>query len=192
MNEKLLSDYIDIATKIIADNYNPDNCIVSARIAMEVFDNWHLKVKPLTVKVSIFNKLYSDKGAAPADEEEAKKWIDEGAWSVIVGDRTEKNPQKWHGHLVSLIDKYMIDTSVIQANRPNKNILVDPIVAELKDSEFKSGKNNIVFNMNGSTMFYTVFPDDTSFMKHKDWWDVHACKNVVKDIISEMNRRKKK
>jgi len=182
-----LEAIVTVSPSILVRKYKEDCCIAATRILIEVLKKLHFRnIKPLVVEANIFNEVYCTKGRPPESEEEAKAWLEEGAWQVVVGDRQTIIPNKWPGHLVVILeDKYMIDLSMFQASRPQKKINMAPICTVVPENFVKGGdKCGLMFN--NCMITYSPFLKDQSYQKAKDWWDKTRSADVVSDILDEV------
>lgn len=184
---KMIEVIARVTPKILSKYYREDCCIVAARIIIEVLKKLHFKdVKPFVIEANIFNEIYVKKGRIPQNEEEAQEWLKEGAWQIVLGDRSKKTEGKWDGHLVVLINnKYMLDVAVYQACRPHKQINLDPIFTTVPE-DFINGEDKCQLMFNNCLIVYVSYPEDQSYQKAKDWWDVNQSKDVVSEILSEV------
>lgn len=182
-----LEAIVTVAPNILVRKYKEDCCIAATRILIEVLKKLHFRnIKPLVVEANVFNEVYCMKGRPPESEEEAKAWLEEGAWQVVVGDRNTVIPNKWAGHLVVILeDKYMIDLSMFQASRPQKQINMAPICTVVPENFVKGGdKCGLMFN--NCMVAYHSYPEDQTYQKAKDWWDKARSADVVSEILSEI------
>src|SRR6266404_8629751 len=106
MNIKLfLERYIQVIHRLIPEYYKPDCCINVARLNRIILPKFRFKVQTLVVQVEIFNQKFVDKRRPPKDAAEVKEWADEGCWKIVLGYRDQPlKPDRWPGHLVSIIN----------------------------------------------------------------------------------------
>jgi hypothetical protein len=185
----VLEKLTEIAPNVIARNYTSDCCIAATRITIEVLKKFHFKdVKPLVVEANVFNETYLKKGRTPKDHEEAQAWLAEGAWQVVVGDKTVQTdyPITWPGHLVAVVNgKYMVDLSITQATRPHKNINLSPI-ASIVPEDFVKNQDKCGLMFNDCLVVYVSYPKDVSYQRARDWWDKKRCDEFVKEIAGDI------
>ena len=162
-------------------DYATECSIVSARVAHEVLTKHHFKVKPLTVEVKIYNDLYIQKGRNPESPEEFNEWIAEGAIAIQVPD-----------HVVTIInEEKMLDLSISKSTIPEgedgnfAGLLIPPVICDAKP-EFLSGQKPIFVENTNFVMIYDALPDNTEFMKSRDWFDKEFSKEIVKEIAGEV------
>jgi hypothetical protein len=189
---KILSAYMDAAVKILPKYYKPDCCIATARIAKEVLEEFHFKVQPLTVQVNITNSVLV-KSFEKGIQETPEELLEKGGWQIILGSRGELQPKKWPGHLVAIVqDKVMIDISLVQANRPHKNINLHPLLIEIIDNKFLTGEKERYLIINECHLAYKSFPEDKTFMAAVDWYNVQKHKESISLIMKNMKNILKK
>jgi hypothetical protein len=185
----VLEKLTEIAPRVIARNYTSDCCIAATRITIEVLKKFHFKdVKPLVVEANVFNETYLKKGRTPKDNEEAQAWLAEGAWQVVVGDKTvnTEGTKGWAGHLVAVVNgKYMVDLAITQATRPHKNIHLSPI-ASVVPEEFVTNPDRCGLMFNNCLVVYVSYPKDVSYQRARDWWDKKRSDEFVKEIAGDI------
>lgn len=165
----------------------PGTCICGVRLASLVLRKWHFRVQPLSVTVHIYNAAYIAKGREPKSDEEAFQWREEGVWSIELGARGIKRPGGWPGHLVAILNgNAMLDLTLNQACRPNKGIVLEPIIGGVS-KDFLVGKELAEITTNGCQLIYQPFPDDKSFILAGDWRSNHE--NAVRRITELMCRK---
>jgi hypothetical protein len=177
-----------VAPRVIFKKFQINSCIAGSRIVMEVLKKFHFKnVKPLVVEANVFNETYVKKGRTPESHEEAQTWLEEGAWQVVLGERTEIPPTGvWPGHLVLLIDGTAVfDITAGQATRPNKNINITPMFTTVPDN-FVRGEDKCGLIFNNCMVVYSSYPNDTSYVAYRDWNDLSITKAAVNEVYYEV------
>lgn len=176
-----------VTPQILARKYKDINCCIAAtRIVIDALKKLHFKeVRPLVVEANVFNEVYVKKGRTPQSQEEAEAWRDEGAWQVVLGDRSQTLEGQWPGHLVVLInERYMLDIAVFQASRPQKQINLGPIFTTVPD-DFVKHEDKCGLMLNNCMVIY-VSRADKSYESAKDWWDVSKHKDAVSEVVGEV------
>lgn len=183
---RMLEAVARTAPNIVMRKYKEDCCIATTRIVIEVLKKLHFKnVRPFVVEANIFNEVYVRKGRTPQSDEEAQEWLKDGCWQVVLGDRKQSLEGKWPGHLAVLIDEaYLLDVSAFQASRPLKQIHMTPIFTSVPE-EFVKGEDKCGLMFNNCMVVYCSYPEDNTYQKARDWWDVKRSQEVVKDILAE-------
>lgn len=166
--------------------YHLDSCIATTKIIIDVLAHFHYLAQPLSVKVMAFNPAFVQRiesGAEfPKTSEISKQWSEEdGSWSIGIG-YGRSGPNKWPGHLVAVLQNCMIDASLDQASRPQRNINLGSSVFEIP-VEFIHGKEEFVCEIDGSVVKYTAFPNDQSYQLSPNW---HSPEQRVIDRIIQI------
>lgn len=185
---KMLEAIAEVTPNILLRSYKDLNCCIAAtRIIVEVLKRLHFRnIKPFVVEANIFNETYVKKGRTPDSHEEAEQWLGEGAWHVILGDRSQENKGQWPGHLAVLInERYMMDIAIFQASRPHKNINLHPILTTVPE-DFVKGEDKCGLMFNNCMVIYVSHPEDKSYQATRDWWDVAKSKEIVSEVYSEV------
>lgn len=178
----------NVAPRVIFRKFQINSCIAGSRIVIEVLKKLHFKnVKPLVVEVNVFNETYVKKGRTPESHEEAQAWLEEGAWQVVLGERTETPPTGvWPGHLVVLIDGTAIfDITSMEANRPQKNINISPLFTTVPEN-FVRGEDKCGLIFNNCMVVYSSYPADTSYQAYRDWNDLAITKAAVNEVYYDV------
>lgn len=118
---------VEVARPIILSQYRKDSCVASTRIGLGAFRRLGIPARPLPVEVAIFNPTMARllrEGTHPT-----LALADPRAWSVGAGpdDSTPLKPKGWKGHLVILTESFLVDLSLDQFARPERNLDLEPI-----------------------------------------------------------------
>jgi len=172
IQHRKLSVLLEVATGIFKRRFDPDCCLNATRILVNILKNrMHMKATALSVTATIFNPYMVEKGRPPESPAEGRLWRDEGGWMVVVGSRGEAMPRRWPGHLVALVyGSWIVDATVQQANRPEKNIEIKPLIFQGTE-EFLRGERSqrITEPLNGCAVFYDAFPEDKTWASKPGW-----------------------
>jgi hypothetical protein len=89
------------------------------------------------------------------------------------GDKTLGNyaaDSSWLGHLAVVVDGTLIDPSIGQLNDDRYQICFDPpaLTAPVSDA-FLSGKEPLVFVLDGMLVAYFAYPDERTFEASRSW-----------------------
>lgn len=149
-----------------------DCCIMATATLIDVMDYFKLRVRPLSVKAQIFNPEMSrriEESGLPTLEEAEKDWFPRSCWSVGLG-HGEEQPWKWPGHLVGILkEEILIDLTMDQCRRPEKNIELPGVVLIPLDGDFLKAEGAMIGFLNGCRVHYVAFPEDQSYKKARDW-----------------------
>lgn len=189
---KTIHDFMPPACTLLMKRDNLRCSITATRVVFDVLAKSNFKVRPLAVQARVYNPLYTQKMRPPESDEEANQWLEEGCWSIVYGGSEKKVANKWPGHLVAVVnDACIIDLSIVQAYRPDKNLIVNPVFAEIND-EFLSGEIQRGVNNNGCLIVYKAIPEDDTYTKNKSWIDKKAIEILEKDVVQLMRESNKK
>ena len=187
---KIIQDFMPPACALLMKKNNLQCSVTATRVIYDVLTKLHFKVKPLAVEARVYNPLYTQKMRPPENDEEANKWLEEGCWSVILGDLVPKAVNKWPGHLVAIInDACIMDLTIVQAYRPDKNVIVNPVFAEINEAFIQGDLQRGVIN-NDCLIVYQGVPYNQDWLKAKDWNNKKAVEELEKDIVQRMRPKK--
>ncbi len=185
-----LGTFMDAACAVLPRFYAPECCLAATRITVDVLERLHMQVRPLVVNLMIHNPALVAKARPPASAEEALRWRDhDNAAMGICGARGPHRPGRWPGHLVAIVDeRFLIDLTLPQMNRPHKDINVPPIMCGVS-AEFLAGTAVRSFLVNGCRVFYQAVLDDESYAEVTDWKDPRKHQRAVQAIWDVMDIR---
>jgi hypothetical protein len=187
---KTIQDFMPPVCALLMKKNNLQCSVTATRVIYDVLTKLHFKVKPMAVEARVYNPLYTQKLRPPENDEEANKWLEEGCWSVILGDLVPKAANKWPGHLVAIInDVCIMDLTIVQAYRPDKNVIVNPVFAEINEAFIQGDIQRGVMN-NDCLIVYQAVPYNQDWLKSRDWADKKAVENIEKDVLEEIRIRK--
>lgn len=176
----ILATLLHVARREILQDFRPDSCIASTRVACDVLAYFGIEARPLVVRAAYYNRQAAEHaariGRLPESPEETVAWSEEdGSWGIGIGygGEAEQDPEKWAGHLVAIAgDRLLIDLSLDQADRPQHDIKFVPLSFRLSAEEqtmFLQPEGHIVRFYRGGILFYTAFPADRSFEDSPNW-----------------------
>jgi hypothetical protein len=174
----------------ILRDFRADSCIVSTRIALEVLRRFGVGGYALSVRAMIANAPFLERlkgGAAPpAGHEDALRWAaEDGAWLIGLGFG-EAGPGRWPGHLVVIAERrWLVDLSLDQASRPQRSIVLRPLVAVVGEP-FLRGRKALEVPMGGSLVRYEAVPRDRSYRNAPDWDDPRRWAPAVQRIVARL------
>lgn len=169
-----------------------DNCVMSSRIAYEVFKHYDLNPKPFPVAVTVGNpkytKMLDERGQPPMTEQELEEWIGQGAWVMgITGRRKEPpKPGYWNGHIVTVCEDALLDLSLDQCSRPQFGVEVEELYSKVPRG-FLEGQERAVFvHGSGTIVIYESEPWNDGWKGSADWDFPEFFSDVVAEIIAEI------
>jgi diacylglycerol kinase len=148
----------------------------------------------LTVGVKILNAAFQEfvkKNGVPQDETSRRAFNDAGAAAVVLGKGAE-NAQAgmWPGHLVVIVpgafkaNAALVDLTIAQANKPDWAIRLEPLCLKVTD-DFLLGSRSASFEVNGSLLKYTAYPEDHSY---GDWSHFMARQDIERAATEVVSR----
>lgn len=168
-----------------------DNCVMSSRIAYEVFKHYDLNPKPFPVAVTVGNAKYTEmleEHGPPMTQEQLDEWVEQGAYvKGITGRRkTPASPGYWNGHLVTICEDALLDLSLDQTMAPQHGIEVEELYSKVPRG-FLEGQERAVFvHASGSIVIYESEPWNDGWKGALDWDYPELYQSVVKEIIAEI------
>jgi len=154
-------------------------------------------IQQLTVGVTILNPAYQDfvkKHGVPTDEASKTAFNHSGAAAVRLGKDAPEVPEgTWPGHLVVIVSgafwetPALLDPTITQVDKPGWGIHLQPLCLKVSD-DFVAGRRPANFEVNGSKLKYTSYPDDHSY---GDWSHFMAREDIER-AASEVVRRLRK
>jgi hypothetical protein len=191
--EEVLKLYARIARPVILEYFRKDSCIASTRITVEVFTRLGFKAIPLPSQAQIYNRKFREileREKHWPTKEEMKKWITQGAWGIGIGFGDHKGGG-YVGHLVAIVEnKYLVDSSLDQAERPHKEIFFPVILVAEINRDFGRGKEkHTIVNDRGTVMVYEPKIKDRKWETSPDWTDTSRHMPAVMRILQEIQRQ---
>jgi hypothetical protein len=173
--------------------YRPDCCIAAARVLIDVLAELHVKARPLSVSIDVFNRPFIERaeaegGGLPETTEEYQRWVAEcGAWWLTLGHAaSEAEPGKWPGHVVVVAwESILVDLSLPQGSRPQRGIRLVPLAIRVKPDDL-DGVGRRVVEVNGCELHYRGRPDDRSYQTAPDWQDRRRHEATVREILAHV------
>jgi hypothetical protein len=190
----LFGALIGIGRPTILRVARPDSCILSTSIGIDVLTRFGCEAWPLPIKTIVGNQAWAERYEAegmPMRPEIGQRWFAEGAHSVGIGYSDGNTAGSWGGHLVIVAlpqkdaEPCIIDLSLDQATRPEKDLLVEPFWGRV-EPDFLKGKSVAKTRFpNGCVALMEATPDDQSYRQSPNWKD-HRVKALITVIESRM------
>lgn len=171
--------YVSVATPIFRKRYMASRCLNTTRVCLEVMRAFNVRCAPLSVHTMVMNKIYADNiralGRWP-EPSELDAWIADGAWALGIDTRKgSMTEDDWAGHLVAVVQDFLVDSAALQFSRPLKSIEIPDIFVGPVTPRFMKGKESLPFvDSRGAQLSYHARLDDESyktasgFMSHKN------------------------
>lgn len=180
---RLLDAVVRVARPLIREHFNADSCIASTRIGMDVLAHFGVAAVEMPLMAFLFNheaiKLF-EAGMTSQEIGEHVRGIsveqEGGAWTLGVGAPgapTVSGREGWTGHLVATIPDagVILDLSLDQASRPQKNMLLKPCWFIVEDEAFwvdPKGRTTII-NEAGAMMLDRDALGGTTYKASPNW-----------------------
>lgn len=168
-----------------------DNCVMSSRIAYELFKYYGLNPKPLAVSVTVGNPRYTELlglHGPPTSREQLDEWVAQGAFCMgITGHRkAPPKPGYWNGHLVTVCEDTLLDLSLDQCSRPQHNMEVEELYARVPQRFLEGSERAVFIHATGCVVIYEIEPWNEGWKGASDWEFVAAYQHVIDEIIGEI------
>jgi hypothetical protein len=152
-----------------------------------VFHTIGIHAEPFSCRVVIFNRPFVDKskreGRIPQTPAEVHEWTSDGvSWSLGVGwPATHLNG--WPGHLVAMVGDTLVDASIEQANRPEKGIVLPPVLAAKAPEPFRLGREKFYLHSPDGLLIYEPIKD-RSWKNAPDWINPKRHRRAILRILT--------
>jgi hypothetical protein len=170
----------------------PNCCIATVAVLCRVFRHYGFKARPLPVAVIIRNRKMVEavaKGMAiPDDPKALRAWMEAtGSWSLgIVPESALESAMRGYaafgGHLVCHVQDVLVDASLDQASRPERDIVLPPFLATAARADFLEGRKALVGKVNGCEVTYRTLRT-AEWRKSADWTEERRYRPTVNAII---------
>jgi hypothetical protein len=151
---EVVTAYAEVARPIMLWSWTPASCIAATRVTVNVLGAYGISARPYPVAAMVYNRAYmrlaARLGRWPEIEEQHADPA--GAWSLGVGVEGDPDDPRWStrngydGHLVALAlnDTLLLDASLDQASRPERDIELRPSVVVTECTpEFLKGEVDV-------------------------------------------------
>jgi hypothetical protein len=196
--QRVIELMLEVLRGEIRQDFRADSCIASTRVTIKVLEHFHIDAFPITCRVRVYNKAFIDalhNGALP--HKVSNKELEEfckatGAHSVGIGCLNEGEKLIGPGHLVTFVPRLnlLIDASIDQADRPEKNIKLPSVFVANVNKAFLSGKEPLEYDIlagskHSTTVIYerTFLPSKTYKMS-SDWTRTDRTKRATREVIN--------
>jgi hypothetical protein len=160
-----------------------DSCLPATRVAIKVLAHFGIDATPLVVTVRAMNKLgaeYIDRSrqlgvVAPLPRD---------AWKVDIGYQLVEG--KWAKHVVAIAGNRLIDLTLDQVSRPEKDLIAQPLSTVVR-VEFLRGQVPLAVGLDrGGRVQYDALPNDASYAAQRSWMDEATQDKVVEVIVNRV------
>lgn len=173
----------------VLKHFRQDSCIASTKVVVKTLAHFKINARPLSVDVEVCNptycRLYDQINRLP-NEEELKLWVEQGARLVCIDSSGDKV-----GHVVAIVEnELMIDLSIDQFNRPEKEIVISDGegMGGVLPRNFVRNGGRVSYNCNGCSIVYWAQPENKFFLKSPNWQVGSQTQPIVDAMIRRIVR----
>jgi hypothetical protein len=183
----VLQRFAKVAYPIIRESFRVDSCIASTAITINVLSHHGIKAIPFPCSVFLMNAKFVELVERLRRKPTPQEFDEYGAWTVGVG--LAPPGVKMVGHLVAMVeDKYLVDASLTQGNRPAKQIEVPPVLVARIPRNFRRGKETFkVQGLLGTVARYESQFKNKVWMQSRNWTDRSDQVYSVNKILAAMD-----
>lgn len=180
-------------------------CVFTVRVVIDVLRHFRIKTRPTPCAVAVFNdtmvRRCRAEGRFPQSTDEMKQWArEDGSWGLQIG-RTGNGPgplgTRLDAHLVAVTHKtddsegVMVDMALQQNSRPQRRMMLEPVIATLPDGFFAEGKPLVAeVGPQGAWARYEYLPEQRGMWTDgADWTDPARRHSVVAEAIRRIEQR---
>jgi hypothetical protein len=182
-----------VARPIIRSEYDLDSCIVSTRIAIDTFNRFGLRARPMVARMRAFNAAMARCLAegGPHDSITFERWdLEHGARTSSLGYADGRDVPRgyWAGPLVALVEReVLVDASADQASRPHDAIYLPGVLLASVTPKFRAGLEPLVLRTSdGCGIVYEHSPSERSYQTAPYWKSSALCRRVTDAIVATM------
>ena len=150
-----------------------DTCVLMARLGSLLFEQAGVPCTVHSVTFLARNRQYmqliEQHRRLPATPDEARAWLEAGAYSVVIDDATA-TPGKLAGHLILETPTYIGDPSLDQGSRPNHDLKLSPWFMKRDGLSWNESEPFYIENEQGTLVMYSKRPRPaTDWERSPDW-----------------------
>jgi len=176
---ELLERLAPVAYPTLREFYRHDCCIAAAAILIRVFEHYGFEANAIPVTLQIYNapmvKLLMNEAPLPEDPDRRAKLFElTGAWGIGVVPAASTLATLngvpgggYGGHLLVRVKEFLIDATLAQATRPDKQIVLPQLLATPHAFELLNS-NAVSLEVNGCAVVYRLSSDET-YLEAPDW-----------------------
>jgi len=174
---------LTIPTMLTTAGLGRGTCILHTRIATLLARKAGVRARPLTCALTVANAEW----LALAEELDRMPDVEEwrgGEWALGIGQGKAPGQKGYDGHVVVVVeDRWVLDLTLDQANRPQHGIEVRPGYFRVERDWLRGGRR-IAFRRNGAFIQYEARPEDRGFLAVPDWTEVRANQPLIRRILA--------
>lgn len=176
-----ITQLMNITREEILREFAADTCVLTVRVLHELLSMFGVESFPVTAKLIVLcpkiTREVEKLKRLPTNEELSRIQTKVNGHSVGVGTHT---PAGRTGHLVLMLNyrgnRILLDPSLDQASRPNKDIRMQPLTVTMGAAE--EANTAYIQWINGCTVAYWFYPDRDDYSLTPDW-----CEPIRRDMV---------
>lgn len=181
------------ATPVLRRDFMENRCVNATRVCLDVMGMFNVRAFPLSVQAVAMNRAYRVKLAElerMPTADELPGWVADGAWAIGVDTResaSDTEANAWGGHLVAIVQDWIVDSAALQMSRPAKGIDVPDIFVGATSRRFLKGKAAVAFESDGGAILtYTPRLEDESWKDLEGFQPHHGNAKAACEIANRM------
>jgi hypothetical protein len=169
----------------------------STWVCLEIMRRYGLvSARALSVEFAVMNRRCVEEiealGRMPTNEE-ALEWLANRGVHMVQIDTTNimetTDPNAWPGHVVAIVQGWLVDSAVSQVHRPHKQIIVPEIlIADTRqEPKFLRGKEPLLMTTDeGALARYNARPADRSYERGRGFQAHEGNQEIADEIHGRM------
>jgi len=196
--ENVCQEFSQVARPILLKHFTPNCCIGASAVTIKVLRALGFQATPLPVKVRIYNPEFIRQavrmGKLPSPTE-----LQGNSWAVGIG-WPAPHLTDFIGHLVVIASAsanssttnpggwFLIDASIQQASRPNKDLVLPPVLIKEVPLDFRLGRSPLTIDEPFGLLIYQPFKN-MSWRRAPDWLDSKRHAQPVQEILDKLSNK---
>jgi hypothetical protein len=178
----LLETLKPIVRPLMLRHFTANCCIATSRMLRDIFEHYGYRARAVPTTVEILNaamlRLLDSGEAFPEDRDERIAFFGErgNAWGVGIQPSETMKQSAFGGHLVLSVNGLLVDGSLSQANRPEKQIELPSLLWFRPEQSFfaTKPKRQLTAGMIGECGMRYRRLDDETYRTSPNWRQRHA------------------
>jgi hypothetical protein len=190
----IIKRMLAVGWDLLLREYTPDCCIAAAGVVIDTLRHFHMRARPLTVRVMLYNPAATKQIIEQGHYFETVEQCEAaGGYGIGIGSAVNDVPSNpvWPYHLVVIAEegakRTLLDLTLPQLNRPERQIMAAPL-AVFVSGAFLRGRRAAQFIGDDQLCSYEAFPDVTSYTTSPNWPDHPARRRTVQRMISAIKQ----
>jgi len=187
--QPVIERYASVARAEILRDHVSDSCIASTWITVQVFRSLGYETGSLEVRLSVGNVAYReerDRRGPPQSPDELERWAEEEG-AHVIGIGFDPPGPGIGGHLVAVVEGFLIDASIDQGNDPKHGIMLPAVLWGHMDPSFLSRRKDLNrMDTGGMFIEYSHHPTGIEYAASYDWGHNSETDAAVSRILGEL------